>query len=122
MRQCSLKHKECPLKRQLVGRVIHSLEIQVAKATNRQKNGSAEESSSPLLISFRIQFHSRSVGKHEVSRKAKVYPRNKNILDGKSKEAGKITDDHLSSSSASHEIFAQSVGIMCIPGEDVRCR
>ena len=41
MRQCPLKHKECPLKRQLVGRVVRSLEIQVA---NRQKNGSAEES------------------------------------------------------------------------------
>ena len=27
-----------------VGRVVRSLEIQVAKATNRQKNGSAEES------------------------------------------------------------------------------
>ena len=40
----SLKHKECPLKRQLVGRVVRSLEIQVAKATNRQKNGSVEES------------------------------------------------------------------------------
>ena len=35
MRQCPLKHKECPLKRQLVGRVVRSLEIQVAKATNR---------------------------------------------------------------------------------------
>ena len=45
MKQCPLKHKECPLKRQLVGRVVRSLEIQVAKATNRQKNGSAEESS-----------------------------------------------------------------------------
>ena len=38
------KHKECPLKRQSVGRVVRSLEIQIAKATNRQKNGSAEES------------------------------------------------------------------------------
>ena len=28
-----------------VGRVVHSSEIQVAKATNKQKNGSAEESS-----------------------------------------------------------------------------
>ena len=46
MRECPLKHKECPLKRQLVGRVVRSLEIQVAKATNRQKNGSAEERSS----------------------------------------------------------------------------
>ena len=45
MRQCPLKHKECPLKRPLVGRVVCSLEIQVAKATNGQKNGSAEESS-----------------------------------------------------------------------------
>ena len=41
MRQCPLKHKECLLKSQLVGRVVRSLEIQVA---NRQKNGSAEES------------------------------------------------------------------------------
>ena len=44
MRQCPLKHKECPLKRQLVGKVVCSLGIQVAKTTNRQKNGSAEES------------------------------------------------------------------------------
>ena len=44
MRQCPLKHKECPLKRQLVGRVVRSLEIRVTKAKNRQKNGSAEES------------------------------------------------------------------------------
>ena len=44
MRQFPLKHKECPLKRQLIGRVVRSLDIQVAKATNRQKNGSAEES------------------------------------------------------------------------------
>ena len=46
MRQCPLKHKECPLKRQLVGRVVRSFEIQVAKATNGQTDGSAEESSS----------------------------------------------------------------------------
>ena len=44
MRQCTLKHKECPLKRQLVSRDICSFEIQVAKATNGQKKGSAEES------------------------------------------------------------------------------
>ena len=45
MRQCPLKHKECPLKRQLTSwQSRRSLEIQVAKATNRQKNGSAEES------------------------------------------------------------------------------
>ena len=44
MRQCHLKYKECPLKCQLVD----SLEIQVAKATNRQKNGSAKESSWPV--------------------------------------------------------------------------
>ena len=44
MKQCPLKHKECPLKRQVVDRVVHSPEIQVAKATNRQKNSSAEES------------------------------------------------------------------------------
>ena len=49
MRQCPLKHKECRLKRQLVGRVVRSLEIQVTKATNRQKNGSAEESSGMTL-------------------------------------------------------------------------
>ena len=45
MRQCPLKYKECPLKRPLSGRVVRSFEIQVAKATNGQKNGSAEESS-----------------------------------------------------------------------------
>ena len=44
MRQCPLKHKECPLKRPLVGRVVRSFGIQVAKATNGQTNGSAEES------------------------------------------------------------------------------
>ena len=44
MSQCPLKHKEYHLKRQLVGRVVRSLEIQVAKTTNRQKNGSAKES------------------------------------------------------------------------------
>ena len=32
MRQCPLKYKECPLKRSLSGRVVHSFEIQVAKA------------------------------------------------------------------------------------------
>ena len=68
MRQCPLKHKECPLKRQLVGRVVRSLEIQVAKATNRQKNGSAGESTScvsignlllqnmSILLIFKIQY------------------------------------------------------------------
>ena len=44
MRQCPLKYKECPLKRPLSGRVVCSFEIQVAKAINGQKNGSAEES------------------------------------------------------------------------------
>ena len=44
MRQCPLKYKECPLKRPLSGRVVRSFEIQVAKTTNGQKNGSAEES------------------------------------------------------------------------------
>ena len=39
-----MKHKECPLKSQLVRRGVRSSEIQVVKATNRQKNGSAEES------------------------------------------------------------------------------
>ena len=33
MRQGPLKHKECPLKRQVVGRVVHSSEIQVAERT-----------------------------------------------------------------------------------------
>ena len=51
-RQCPLKRKECPLKRQSVGRVVCSLEmgleIQVAKATNRQNNRSAEKSSTEL--------------------------------------------------------------------------
>ena len=50
MRQCPLKHKEYPLKRQLVSTVVLSLEIQVEKATNRQKNGSAEESTSLLCL------------------------------------------------------------------------
>ena len=36
--------RQCPLKRQLVGRVVRSLEIQVAQAPNAQKDGSAEES------------------------------------------------------------------------------
>ena len=48
MRQCPLKHKECPLKCQLVGTVIRSLEIQVTKATNRHKNGSAGESNTEV--------------------------------------------------------------------------
>ena len=47
-----MKHKECPLKRQLVGRVVRSLEIQVAKATNRQKNSSAEESTDSIEFDF----------------------------------------------------------------------
>ena len=44
MRQCPLKYTECPLKRPLSGRIFRSFEIQVAKATNGQKNGFAEES------------------------------------------------------------------------------
>ena len=44
MGHCPLKYKECPLKRPLSGRVVRSFEIQVAKTTNGQKNGSAEES------------------------------------------------------------------------------
>ena len=45
------KELECLLKRLLSGSVVRSYEIQVAKATNGQKNGSAEESSSyPLSI------------------------------------------------------------------------
>ena len=44
MRQCPLKYKECPLKRPLSGRLVCSFEIQVAKATNGQKDGSAEKS------------------------------------------------------------------------------
>ena len=44
MRQCPLKYKGCPLKRPLSGRAIRSFEIRAAKATNRQKNGSAEDS------------------------------------------------------------------------------
>ena len=49
MRQCPLKYKECPLKRPLSGRVFRSFQIQVAKATNGQKNGSAEESMQQVL-------------------------------------------------------------------------
>ena len=37
MRQCPLKYKECPLKRPLSGRVVRSIEIQVAKATNEKR-------------------------------------------------------------------------------------
>ena len=48
MRQCPLKHKECPLKRQVVGRIVRLSEVKVAKATNRQKNSSAEESKGSL--------------------------------------------------------------------------
>ena len=44
MRQCPLKYKECLLKRPLSGRVIRSFETQVTKATNGQKNSSAEDS------------------------------------------------------------------------------
>ena len=44
MRQCPLKYKECPLKRPLSGGVVRSFEIQVAKATNGQKNGSVKKS------------------------------------------------------------------------------
>ena len=43
MRQCPLKYKECLLKRPLSGKVVRSFEIQVAKATNGQKNSSVEE-------------------------------------------------------------------------------
>ena len=50
MRQCPLKYKECPLKRPLFGRVVRSLEIQAAKATNGQKNGSVEERRSDLVF------------------------------------------------------------------------
>ena len=50
MRQCPLKHKECPLKRPSVGRVVRSFEIQVAKATNGQTNGSVEESGHALNL------------------------------------------------------------------------
>ena len=42
MRQCILKYKECPLKRPLSGRAVRWFEIQVAKATSGQKNGSGE--------------------------------------------------------------------------------
>ena len=48
MRQCPLKYKKCPLKLPLSGRVVRSFDIQVAKTTNGQKNGSAEESRFPL--------------------------------------------------------------------------
>ena len=50
MRQCPSKHKESPLKRPLFGRVVRSFEIQVAKTTNGQKNGSAEESTKGRII------------------------------------------------------------------------
>ena len=48
LRQCPLKHKGCPLKRPLSGRVVRSFQIQLPKATdtNGQKNDSAEESRS----------------------------------------------------------------------------
>ena len=39
MRQCPLKHKECPLKRQVVGRVVRSFEIQVAWTHERLCGG-----------------------------------------------------------------------------------
>ena len=42
------------MKRHLVGRVVRSLEIQVAKVTNRQKN-SSEEESSPLRYSCAVE-------------------------------------------------------------------
>ena len=53
MRQCPLKYKECPLKRPWSGKVVLSFEINAAKATNGQKNGSAEETirALPDLIS-----------------------------------------------------------------------
>ena len=43
MRQCPLKYKECPLRCPLSGKVLCSFEIQAAKATNGQKNGSVAE-------------------------------------------------------------------------------
>ena len=46
----SFETQKCPLKRQSVGRVVRSFEIQVAKATNEQKNGSAEESISSYKL------------------------------------------------------------------------
>ena len=83
MRQCPLKHKECPLKRQLVGRVVRSLEIQVAKATNREKNGSVEESivrentpSRKIPRSFKISFELKLA----VSSRFQVYSRKKSTL------------------------------------------
>ena len=45
MEQCPLKYKECPLKRPLSG-IVRSFEIQDAKVTNGQKNGSVGESMS----------------------------------------------------------------------------
>ena len=49
MTQCPLKYKECPPKRPLSGRVVRSFETEVAKATDGQKNGSAEESMQQFL-------------------------------------------------------------------------
>ena len=45
---CPLKYKECFPKRPLSGKVVRSFEIQVEKATNGQKNSSAEETVSAL--------------------------------------------------------------------------
>ena len=65
-KECPLKHKECPVKRQLVNRVVRSLEIQVAKATNRQKNGSAEESTLLLRLNV-IEAEQRRLWNHQLN-------------------------------------------------------
>ena len=79
MRQCSLKHKECPLKRQLVGRVVRSLEIQVAKATNRQKNGSAEESIA-ILKTRSIEFVIRNLKQETDTQAERLFIELKRLL------------------------------------------
>ena len=58
-----MKYKECPLKRLLLsGRVVRSFEIQVANATNVQKNGSAEEnSSSDSQLRQTLMVHTRTL-------------------------------------------------------------
>ena len=59
-RQCPLKYKECPLKRPLPGRVVRSLEIQEAKATNERKNSAAEESIREISVAENLadkQYH-----------------------------------------------------------------
>ena len=69
MRKCPLKYKECPLKRPLCDRIVHSFEIQVAKATNKQKNDSAEESNDAMpLPKFVLVFEAEtgnSIGERE---------------------------------------------------------